>query len=261
MTTRQLAPRTLQPSPWAAKAGSRAGRRGLRSSRQISGQNAMSKLRRLIDDLQETDGLVSRLNAAMSASPDDEILRINTESVQKRRDDLVRRLDQTLHNQQHDFVGYNIMRQVTSYPAERTANDTLLALSNARGGLSVPSVDHAAAAKDFRQAVNASTSQAFVHFPCSEDAFRIFVWDRSNAPRFKPGDSLIIDPQARPAPGDMVFAAAGLSRDPIFGQLSIKRTDTGLVYQVAPLSESWPDHVVSAADIVGVMTEHAAQRR
>lgn len=239
----------------------------------------MSKLRRLIDDLQETDGLVSRLNAAMSASPDDEILRINTESVQKRRDDLVRRLDQTLHNQQHDFVGYNIMRQVTSYPAirrtfqtsprpawgmglpERTANDTLLALSNARGGLSVPSVDHAAAAKDFRQAVNASTSQAFVHFPCSEDAFRIFVWDRSNAPRFKPGDSLIIDPQARPAPGDMVFAAAGLSRDPIFGQLSIKRTDTGLVYQVAPLSESWPDHVVSAADIVGVMTEHAAQRR
>lgn len=144
---------------------------------------------------------------------------------------------------------------------ERTANDTLLALSNARGGLSVPSVDHAAAAKDFRQAVNASTSQAFVHFPCSEEAFRIFVWDRSNAPRFKPGDSLIIDPQARPAPGDMVFAAAGLSREPIFGQLSIKRTDTGLVYQVAPLSESWPDHVVSAADIVGVMTEHAAQRR
>ncbi len=82
----------------------------------------MSKLRRLIDDLQETDGLVSRLNAAMSASPDDEILRINTESVQKRRDDLVRRLDQTLHNQQHDFVGYNIMRQVTSYPAIAVAD-------------------------------------------------------------------------------------------------------------------------------------------
>lgn len=47
MTTRQLAPRTLQPSPWAAKAGSRAGRRGLRSSRQISGQKLLDSLRKL----------------------------------------------------------------------------------------------------------------------------------------------------------------------------------------------------------------------
>lgn len=77
----------------------------------------MSKLRRLIDDLQETDGLVSRLNAAMSASPDDEILRINTESVQKRRDDLVRRLDQTL--QDHVVSAADIVGVMTEHAAQR----------------------------------------------------------------------------------------------------------------------------------------------
>lgn len=57
----------------------------------------MSELRLLMENLQDTEGALSHLLRAVADGPADEALRINMESIVKRRIDLVRRLDQRLH--------------------------------------------------------------------------------------------------------------------------------------------------------------------
>ena len=121
----------------------------------------------------------------------------------------------------------------------------------------MPSIDYRAAAQNLESAKENATEQAVAHFPCSEEAFRIFVWDRSNAPTYDVGHSLIIDPAAMPRPDSMVFAVAGEAREPIFGRLRIGRHDGALRYTVCPLNTSWPEHDVTPDQIIGVESEHA----
>lgn len=85
----------------------------------------MSTIRRILDDIRDTDAVANKLRNAADATPHDEVLKINAESVAKRRSDLVRRLDQFLKNEQHDVVGYSIKRGVERYPAAAVAKSVL----------------------------------------------------------------------------------------------------------------------------------------
>ena len=85
----------------------------------------MSEIRRLLDDLQDTDAAVSKLDTELESHPSNEILRINAASIRKRRSDLVQRLDQELAVQQHDLILYKIMRGSANYPAQAVAKSIL----------------------------------------------------------------------------------------------------------------------------------------
>lgn len=77
----------------------------------------MSELQRLVDGLHETGCATKHLERAVSESPDDEILRINAQSVAKRHADLIRRIDMKLNASQNELVRYRIKRDSDRYPA------------------------------------------------------------------------------------------------------------------------------------------------
>lgn len=97
-------------------------------------------------------------------------------------------------------------------------------------------------------------------YPCGPDAFRIYIWDNSNASRFQVGDTVVIDPSVGVTPGDMVLVAIGNPPHPVFAKY---RTNGGGV-ELVPLNPDWrPHNLVNETDgiIIGVMTEHAQPRR
>lgn len=143
---------------------------------------------------------------------------------------------------------------------EQIEHGTIPALIQPLGGRIVPSINYMDAAQDLEAARETADEQAVAHFPCSEDAFRILVWDRSNSPTYDVGHSLIIDPAVKPRPEAMVFAVSGPERVPIFGQLRIGRHDGGLKYTIVPLNAAWPEHDVTPDQIIGVESEHAYRR-
>lgn len=83
----------------------------------------MSKLRDILDDMREVDGIISRLERAAEAHPDDEISRFNAGSFLKRRNDLVRRLNDQLRQEQADLIEYRMQRPAGSnYPVRAVTN-------------------------------------------------------------------------------------------------------------------------------------------
>lgn len=83
----------------------------------------MTELQQLIENLQDTEGALVHLERAVADRPHDEILKINVESISKRRDDLVRRVDYALHVTQSEICRYSILRDWTdSYPAKAVAS-------------------------------------------------------------------------------------------------------------------------------------------
>jgi hypothetical protein len=84
--------------------------------------------------------------------------------------------------------------------------------------------------------------------------FAFLVWDDRNAPEFRKGDRVVIDPVLKPAPGNMVFAVAG--GEPVFGlctRLSQRRSQWTCV--LGSLNTVWG--VLPADRIIGVMCHHA----
>ena len=78
----------------------------------------MNTLHAILENLRDTDGVASHLAEALRRDPHDEITRINLESVQKRRGDLARRLNQELRVSQSDLIEYHIEQTETDrYPA------------------------------------------------------------------------------------------------------------------------------------------------
>ena len=79
----------------------------------------MSKLQRLIDELNDTVRFERDLAAAAENRPYDEIARVNLNSISKRQDDLARRIDQHLAVTQNSLVEYRIERSEKGiYPAK-----------------------------------------------------------------------------------------------------------------------------------------------
>jgi transcriptional regulator with XRE-family HTH domain len=128
----------------------------------------------------------------------------------------------------------------------------------ARGGRVVPKLSLARAVADPIDRTASAT--VHTHFPCSQKAFAITIFDRSNAPFFEIGDTVVIDPDATPNPGDMILAVVGPTAQPAFGKYTLK---TRHAAALQPLNPDWPtiDIGEPGTRIVGVMTEHARPRR
>jgi hypothetical protein len=87
----------------------------------------MSQLAFILKDLQETAVALADLRGRISKDPNDDILRVNAETLVKRRRDLELRLDRELRGQQLDVVRYQIEHQQGgSIPAAGLAGAVLL---------------------------------------------------------------------------------------------------------------------------------------
>lgn len=126
-----------------------------------------------------------------------------------------------------------------------------------RGGRAVPKIttDQAIQLPIDYQPVRTTYS----HYPCSDKAFEIDVFDTRNTPEYQPGDALIIDAAEVARPGDMVLAVVG--ELPVFGRYERRE---GGVERIAAINGVWDTVVIDPTRgdrIVGVMTEHAKPRR
>lgn len=127
--------------------------------------------------------------------------------------------------------------------------------SISRGGRVVPMLSLSQAMSEPIQ--RDSADKVHTHFPCSKNAFALPVFDRSNSPAFEIGDNVVIDPDVRPVPGDMVLAV--VSGHPIFAKYTLRAPR---VAELQPLNADWPSVTLEDdARLIGVMTEHARGRR
>jgi SOS-response transcriptional repressor LexA len=105
--------------------------------------------------------------------------------------------------------------------------------------------------------------RVMTRYMCSDQAFQIPIWDRSNEPVFTMGDTVVIDPAVTPEPGDMVAALIGEAKRPTFAKY-VERAANGTRHvALVPLNSDWPEHHISPATdvILGTMTEHTRPRR
>lgn len=104
------------------------------------------------------------------------------------------------------------------------------------------------------------------HYPCSISSVSFKIEDDANFPRYLKGDIVVIDPERRIFPGDMVLALKENSQHTIFRQLHVTKEEDGewLEYQLVPINPSWPTEVVTDSSsfiIVGAESEHARPPR
>jgi SOS-response transcriptional repressor LexA len=97
------------------------------------------------------------------------------------------------------------------------------------------------------------------HYTCSASSFALEIWDASNATGgFVPGDSVIIDPERSPVPGDMVLAV-------VEKQLLFRRyRKRGATIELLPLNPDWETVIFEPTKqnrLLGVMSEHARPAR
>lgn len=103
-------------------------------------------------------------------------------------------------------------------------------------------------------------SEEFIrtHFDCGERSFATVVHDKSNEPEIQPGDSVVIDPDAAPKPGDLVLVRH--NNGVILRKVRMREAHIELV----PAHIDWPTVTVAtldASNLIGVVTEHARPRR
>jgi transcriptional regulator with XRE-family HTH domain len=118
--------------------------------------------------------------------------------------------------------------------------------------------------------LNISQQNAEIHtyYDCGERSYAIDIIDKSNVTSrehgFNPGDTVVIDPDEKPRPGDMVLAAMNPDDRTIFRRYQVRTSPEGTKYiELRPLNPDWEiDMIRSTSDgrIIGVMTEHATPR-
>lgn len=94
---------------------------------------------------------------------------------------------------------------------------------------------------------------------CSEQSFALRIKGRSMLPRFEPGDTIVIDPQRQPRPGDFVVAKNTDEEATFKKYKAIGVNEYGdAIFELIPLNEDFAtlhserDHL----RIVGVAIEH-----
>lgn len=100
--------------------------------------------------------------------------------------------------------------------------------------------------------------KVFTHFPCGQHSFQFTINDRSNADDYLPGDSVIIDPDLAPTPGDMVLMIVGGA--PLFRRYRPRGGSVELV----PINSDWEVVTCDLGNgerMLGTMTERAQRRR
>lgn len=109
---------------------------------------------------------------------------------------------------------------------------------------------------------NGNTGQhplAETHYDCGPRSFSTVIDDDSNEPELYAGDTVVIDPDAKPNPGDLVLAIAPKS-GPLIRRYRQRETHV----ELAPINRDWPSTTVPALDattFVGVVVEHSRRLR
>lgn len=103
------------------------------------------------------------------------------------------------------------------------------------------------------------TSNTMVHtyFPCSDKAFIVAITDSRNEPNYRVGYKVVIDPQRKPQPDQMVLAC--IKGEAVFGVYA-ERDDKQVV--ILALNGKWSVEIMNHKKgdrIIGTMTEFAGQ--
>lgn len=95
------------------------------------------------------------------------------------------------------------------------------------------------------------------HFLCGPKSFQTVVIDRSNEPHINQGDSVIIDPDLTPVPGDTILVRHG---DDLYLRRYRPRDDH---VELAPVNPDWPTLKLAPehANVIGVVAETSRPRR
>ncbi len=100
----------------------------------------------------------------------------------------------------------------------------------------------------------------------SDHIFAIKIYDQSMLPEFNIGDIVVIDPNIKPQPGEIVLALVkdnnGVSLRK-YQPLS-KNADGFDIFDLVPLNGDWPTITVDSHDsakIMGTLVEHRCRRR
>ncbi len=100
----------------------------------------------------------------------------------------------------------------------------------------------------------------------SERAFALVIDGESMADDFYPGDTVIVDPEVAPRPGDFIVAKMELDETVIFRKYRPRGVDRAgkPSIELAPLNEDYPTTVIdsqNAGIIIGTMVEQRKYRR
>lgn len=123
-------------------------------------------------------------------------------------------------------------------------------------GRVVPSIDWKDIVRYQSGDASAISGHVRSHFPCGARSFRTTVPDKANEPELLLGDSVIVDPDRRPKPGD--FCLAIVNGEHFIRKLRDRQTYVELI----PANLDWP--VIEAPpvheSVVGVITEFSRQK-
>jgi SOS-response transcriptional repressor LexA len=133
---------------------------------------------------------------------------------------------------------------------------------------SVPILDDAMIANDEKEAMELDNVRSYVGL---DDAlasiagpyvFALEIKGDSMSPEFKPGDIVVIDPQVKPQPGEIIVAKLHE------GTVTLRKyrpVDTGAeTFELISLNVDWPKIVINSenpAQILGTLIEHRCRRR
>lgn len=143
----------------------------------------------------------------------------------------------------------NLVKNVEDLPAE----DDNIESINPTAGRAVPSVEWDDIAR-FQGGENVSQVKTITQHPCGPRSFQTYVKNDENHPDLKEGDGIIVDPDARPNPGDFCLAWDG-------DRLGIGRYQPrGGKVEVEPQNGRWEKFLVERGDVVGIITEYSRGR-
>lgn len=97
----------------------------------------------------------------------------------------------------------------------------------------------------------------------SESAFALKIRGESMAPRFREGDTVIIDPAVKPLPNEFVVATNG-NGEATFKQYKDRGESNGShIFELVPLNDGYPAmrSDQTPVKVIGTMVEHRQYRR
>lgn len=136
-------------------------------------------------------------------------------------------------------------------PAKRVGRREIPLISYVQAGMMTEAIDPFSLGEGFETIL---TDQE-----CSEQSFALRIKGRSMLPRFEPGDTIVIDPQRQPRPGDFVVAK-NTEEEATFKKYRPRGVNErgDVIFELVPLNDDFAtlhserDHL----HIVGVAIEH-----
>lgn len=139
-----------------------------------------------------------------------------------------------------------------------TVNPTVTA--GLGGGSVVPQLDWTKAQAHVQFGSADAVGLVHTQYPCGPRSFSLRIADDANSPTYARGDAIIVDPDIKPEPGDMVLVAVSDEMPPILRRFR-KREEA---VELTPLNTDWAPTTVdrlNADNLLGVVTEHTKPAR